>query len=576
MREGWLVCLSTPVSDYMEGRGTSLTSSPHINMDSSSGIQVGKEKVEMGLIRGDSYLLISTVEIQGGTKLLRLQGPLARGGWCGEWKESSPQWTPEVVARLSEASREAYSSETGEEGHHNRDDDGGDAGDTFWVSIEEAVSYFAAVGVCMVAGSGGHGWVEARRRLLFVWGWEGHRAGARTGTGVTGASQAYSLAVYKTSRMFFCLHQQDPRRVPSEPCLDVVDAGVTILRLQEGRGMEVVASTGNPAQKKTQVGTVLIPGRYIVVPTATGCLVKEDRLQCDASQTAHRRGSGCMGVWAGGGGGFSSLVEAALMDVFETLDADCDGVLGKEEASAFGHFMLFRLDAFLRTTEGLPLEDNVHAWLVNNFSSVPCPRPPGPLGLLQHHVQREAKRSQSPGQGEGSTASTPTAATPRRGKCGGVEGGRGTSTSQSEGLCITRQGFVEMYRCMWQASGRDPEVVMRDLRYLGYGNDLQPVRRLRAVLSIHADQPGFELIAQPFDPQAQHAALTLPVKRWGSRHYVKWDSNTVEAEGVIKKVINEDSCAKEARNRECQEREGEGDCQSMTAGDMAESLERGW
>ncbi|CAM9710635.1 unnamed protein product, partial [Discosporangium mesarthrocarpum] len=74
-----------------------------------------------------------------------------------------------------------------------------------------------------------------------------------------------------------------------------------------------------------------------------------------------------------------------------------------------------------------------------------------------------------------------------------------------------------MYQCMWQVSGRDLEVVMRDLRYLGYTEDLRQENRLKAVLSIHSDCPGFDLTAQPVDPVLRDAALKLPVIRWGER-----------------------------------------------------------
>lgn len=87
--------------------------------------------------------------------------------------------------------------------------------------------------------------------------------------------------------------------------------------------------------------------------------------------------------------------------------------------------MPHQLDAFLRTTEGLPLQDDVYAWIVRSFSSYPRPSGASIIGAM-----------------------------PKKKSCNGQRD-VGTATVD---LCLTRTGFVEMYRCMWQAGGRDLEV----------------------------------------------------------------------------------------------------------------------
>ena len=94
-------------------------------------------------------------------------------------------------------------------------------------------------------------------------------------------------------------------------------------------------------------------------------------------------------------------------------------------ASAISRSCL-QLDAFLRTSEGLPLQDDVYQWLVRSFSS--CSRP-----------QDDDDRCIGLDLGEKWRRRPPD----------------GKVTSD---LCLTRRGFTDMYRYMWQAAGRDLEV----------------------------------------------------------------------------------------------------------------------
>lgn len=71
---------------------------------------------------------------------------------------------------------------------------------------------------------------------------------------------------------------------------------------------------------------MLDKGRYIIVPTSTGCV-----LNATTATTSDSDGEQSAQLGCGEEAGFSAAAEKALMDVFDSLDADCDGVLSREE-----------------------------------------------------------------------------------------------------------------------------------------------------------------------------------------------------------------------------------------------------
>ncbi|CAM9131063.1 unnamed protein product [Scytosiphon promiscuus] len=465
MRQGWLVCLSTaaPVKKEPEDARS----------QSGGGVGVAKGWWKDGLRLDHAYTVLQTADAGNGHRLVQVRGPLpAKEGWRGEWAEDSPLWAMKNF--LSTAA-----GDPDEERQQRRSSTRGDTedGGAFWVSIDEAVSAFVEVGVCMtpprpstasglLIGGRNHqqpqrkfGWCgvptqESRRRVVFTRrgedsGWQRGRGQSAPGTGGSempigwkqqehgcgeeaGAVswipfQVYALSVYETSSMFFSLYQKRGERGTERLYRD---AGVTVLRVVDGRNPEVVASTGNPAQAVVSAGAVLTPGRYVVVPSHTGCLTfgdgsgkarsqagpktkhhlgqsegdrhsrtnvalpgvtGEDRLSPEMAEKEKKQplsGESCRGVWGSepsagkakasrewlrgeedqdeesGESPFDRPdVLAGLMAMFDGLDTDCDGVLCREE-----------LDAFLRVTEGLPLQDDVFAWLVRSFQACPQPR----------------------------------------------------------------------------------------------------------------------------------------------------------------------------------------------------------
>lgn len=193
-------------------------------------------------------------------RLIRLRGPLpVKEGWRGEWADDSRRWTPEALSSLqaAAATAECAGRNTPEGLNPPQEQQEQEGGQAFWVSLVEVVSSFVEAGVCFApspgpvgsaaAAAGGadipgkartngvSGWwaQEARRRVTLrqrkdtpsrgdSGGTAATAASSRkAGAAVTGrnrgrnrsegcvwaASQVYALSVYKTSRMFFSLHQ---------------------------------------------------------------------------------------------------------------------------------------------------------------------------------------------------------------------------------------------------------------------------------------------------------------------------------------------------------------------------------
>lgn len=115
----------------------------------------------------------------------------------------------------------------------------------------------------------------------------------------------------------------------------------------------MVASTGNPAHATATARAVLDRGNYLVIPTSIGCIsngVAEEEgrsfLRDRAESSSAIVGSGdCRERRASergeDEGGFSAAVETALGRMFSSLDADCDGVLSREEVGAKGQLAIW-------------------------------------------------------------------------------------------------------------------------------------------------------------------------------------------------------------------------------------------
>lgn len=124
-----------------------------------------------------------------------------------------------------------------------------------------------------------------------------------------------------------------------------------------------------------------------------------------------------------------------------------------------------QLDAYLRITEGFPLQDDVYAWIVRTFPS--CTRPPPIESDASGCFRRHRRRRPHDGDGGGGQSWIRRAPAGVENDGSGGDGGADVKLD----LCLTRHGFLDMYRCMWQAAGRDLEASRRLM--------LMPMLRLR-------------------------------------------------------------------------------------------------
>ena len=67
-----------------------------------------------------------------------------------------------------------------------------------------------------------------------------------------------------------------------------------------------------------------------------------------------------------------------------------------------------------------------------------------------------------------------------------------TFDSTKEG--VTPDGFVQMYKWMFEAGGKDENVIWRDLKFMGYNHALEQVGSRTFVLSLHSSTSSVSMI----------------------------------------------------------------------------------
>ncbi|CAM9527838.1 unnamed protein product [Chrysoparadoxa australica] len=84
---------------------------------------------------------------------------------------------------------------------------------------------------------------------------------------------------------------------------------------------------------------------------------------------------------------------------------------------------------------------------------------------------------------------------------------------------LTKRGFLDMYRFMWQDSGRDAGVIRQDLSFFGFDQALRRDCSRSLMLVVHSSKAStsqsISLKAHPFTEAACRAALEMPVRHWG-------------------------------------------------------------
>ena len=115
------------------------------------------------------------------------------------------------------------------------------------------------------------------------------------------------------------------------------------------------------------------------------------------------------------------------------------------------------LDAFMVMSEGTLMHADVHAWILNTFEVGPSKLMDGTVGL-------------------------------------------------------TKKGFFDLYLYMYDQSGKEDEnVLLRDLKFLGFNSSLKMVHATTYVLSTHSNNNMARLQQVPYDLEAYEAAITLPL-----------------------------------------------------------------
>ncbi|RYG66041.1 hypothetical protein EON64_10645 [archaeon] len=266
--------------------------------------------------------------------------------WTGEWSDTSPLWTEEIQAEIGEKVVQS--------------DDG-----TFWMSFQDLLQYFRSLNICMTRfpGLNKKPWKEARRSFFFDYvpiedDNTNNNNGISKGDSYRIMSPTYLLTLAQKSTVIATVHQQDSR---CENAPAYIDVGVSILRVDPAYGtFTLVTGTGNATERQNQTEDLeLEAGKYLIVPTTSGCKLKQHVQTIGNNATANSKGPVPLTkTSASGDVHFSEAVIKAYTELFHRMDSDNDGKLSKAE-----------MDAYMLRTEGSTIEDVAFTWLVNNFES---------------------------------------------------------------------------------------------------------------------------------------------------------------------------------------------------------------
>eukprot|EP01038_Epipyxis_sp_PR26KG_P014549 gene14549-19531_t len=324
--------LWTSLVDYDTQKYIMSASTPGEDKFTETGKKPGKENYT-GLVAGHAYSLISVKKLRNGTRLVQLRNPWGSMEWSGDWSDTSPLWSQEAKDDV---------------GGFEVADDG-----TFWMCFEDLLKYFASVNVCMVrhVGLNSAPWIEARRKFYFE-----HSGAANLNENEYNiTSPTYVLTVNKTGQFIISIHQDDIRCINSKPYIDI---GVTIMKVNPVYGtFSLVTGTGNSPERQNQSEQIeLQPGKYIVVPTTTGCKLAQHLKSESSSMFSDRP---LLRTFENGDIDFSSRLYEVYEDIFSRFDCDGDGFLNIDE-----------LNQFMLRTEGSTIEEKAYLWLLHNFESL--------------------------------------------------------------------------------------------------------------------------------------------------------------------------------------------------------------
>jgi len=97
----------------------------------SKSTEVREEKNPLGIVSGHAYSILDAREVvtkDGKDRIVQIRNPWGKFEWTGAWGDHSKNWTPEAKMQV--------------ETFHAADDG------TFWMSINDFVTYYEGVGIC--------------------------------------------------------------------------------------------------------------------------------------------------------------------------------------------------------------------------------------------------------------------------------------------------------------------------------------------------------------------------------------------------------------------------------------------
>eukprot|EP00760_Papus_ankaliazontas_P036121 PhM_4_TR8205/c0_g1_i1/m.2769/K08582/CAPN15; calpain-15 len=186
---GFLVTVSTPGTDdssYMGGG------------DSSNSQEFAQRYKAAGLGMGHAYCVLECRQFDNhGVRLMKIRNPWGNGTeWTGAWSDDSDLWEkyPDVKAACN----------------LQKEDDG-----TFWMTFEDALSYFDGLGVCYLH-----------------FGWHDYRVKGKFNAGIP--SVMMSIRVKEPTTMYCMMSNPDTRG--AEPNTEAARPRATLLHLAEPAG----------------------------------------------------------------------------------------------------------------------------------------------------------------------------------------------------------------------------------------------------------------------------------------------------------------------------------------------------
>jgi Ca2+-binding EF-hand superfamily protein len=324
------------------------------------------------------------------------------------------------------------------------------------MSFEDMISHFTSINVCMtrIPGLNNQPWNEVRRKFMF----EYSNSSSASSDGAnkkdyTITSPSYLLRLNEASTIIASVHQQDTR---CENSLPYIDIGVNILQCDSTTGkFSLITGSSASTERQNQTKEILLqPGEYIIIPTTTGCKLKQyvDTLEAKkANGTTTINRIPLTKTLSSGEVIFTDEVINAYNELFSRIDTDSDGYITKKE-----------MDLYTLKTENACIDEEAYKWIVENFET------------------------------------------------------SNNDASNTNELTLSLSAFLRAQLYVFQRCGCDEEKLYKELTLLGYNEELKLEKCRSMVLSIHSTSSNYTIDTLPYDINAVDEAEELLVVREGN------------------------------------------------------------